>query len=425
MAVDYEVACRESDLAALLSAAFLLKEGARILLLPPLEESLPAPDFIIPVVRGYPATLLSDFVDIKIPESSFFSWQKGSEIENWPVVTGSDGNFSESGITGSNLRPELWEQLEKIWQLIDGCMSQNLDMPATSMRGFWHMFQLLVRSELLRESRRYTLPLWLKENDITFAEQCKWFSLVPLFSLYRFKQLPLLAFAYGVQSLLKPAALIDTGTLKRKLLEYLLANGAHRTTENWSPVFDGKWFIGVGYNNMVACRSTVYLADSNPDRLRREIPEGNQRHDFKRQLLLDDPGLQHSQSLLKRDSCLGKEHSLYHLHCSNSTELSGTEFFTPALNSGVDCRGGDALVRHLWREMEPGKRDGKKNIEIGDAWGWQPHLPAMMGAGFLPLTGSFCRFYRVGWHNLPGFGFGGMVYSAHQTALSVLKNELK
>ena len=421
MAVDYEVACRESDLAALLCAAFLLKEGARVLLLPSLAESMSEPDFIIPVVRGYPAALLSDFVDIKVPKSTFFSWQNGSGIESWPVVTDFAGDFLESRIAGSNLRPELWQQLEKIWQLIDGCMAQNLDMPATSMSGFWRMFQLLVRSELLRESRRYTLPVWLKENEISFSEQCKWFSLVPLLSLYRFKQLPLLAFAYGIQSLLKPAALIDVGVLKQTLLDYLLSHGANRTNETWMPVFDGKWYIGVGHNNIAACRSTVYIADSNPDRLRCEIPVGNQRHDFKRQLLLDDPGFQHSQSFIRRDSCLGVENAPYHLHCSDSDELSEAEFFAPVSCSNAVCLRGDALVRHCWQDTEPSKRD----IEIGDVWGWQPHLPAMMGAGFLPLTGSFCRFYRVGWHNLPGFGFGGLVYSAHQAALSVLKNDLR
>jgi len=421
MAVDYEVICRESDLAALLSASFLLKEGARVLLLPSPVESLPEPDFIIPVVRGYPADLLSDFIDIKAPNSAFFSWQNGPETESWPVVTDFAGDFLESGIAGSNLRPELWQQLEKIWQLIDGCMACNLDMPATSMSGFWHMFKLLVQSELLRESRRYTLPAWLKENDISFSEQCKWFSLVPLLSLYRFKQLPLLAFAYGVQSLLKPSALIDAGALKRTLLDYLFSHGAQRTTETWTPVFDGKWYIGVGHNNMAACRSTVYIADSNPDRLQREIPAGNQRHDFKRQLLLDDPGFRHSQSLVRRDSDSGRKCAPYHLLCSNSTELSEAEFFVPFSSSNAADVGGDSFVRHQWQDTEPCKRD----IEIGDAWGWQPRLPAMMGAGFLPLTGSFCRFYRVGWHNLPGFGFGGLVYSAHQVALAVLKNELR
>jgi hypothetical protein len=81
--------------------------------------------------------------------------------------------------------------------------------------------------------------------------------------------------------------------------------------------------------------------------------------------------------------------------------------------------------KYVLRATLIGYKTYEKEIEIGDAWGWQPHLPAMMGAGFLPLTGSFCRFYRVGWHNLPGFGFGGLVYSAHQAALSVMKNELR
>ncbi|MCK5914726.1 MAG: hypothetical protein KAG92_01190, partial [Deltaproteobacteria bacterium] len=92
MAVDYEVACREGDLGALLTASFLLSEGARVLLLPPLAESLPEPTFLLPVVRGYPAGLLSEFIKLEPPEAAFFSWQSGSEIQYWPGFTGPDGN---------------------------------------------------------------------------------------------------------------------------------------------------------------------------------------------------------------------------------------------------------------------------------------------------------------------------------------------
>ena len=417
MAVDYEVACREGDLAALLTAAFLLKEGARVLILPEPAESLPEPDFILPVVRGYPAALLADFIEINNPDTPFFSWQSGSEVQIWGG-TSPDEDFLGSEIAVSNLQPELWQELERIWQLLDGCMIQNLDMPATSISGFWRMFKLLVQSELLRESRHHTLASWLDGNGIDPEEQRRWLSLVPLLSLYRFQQLPLLSFAYGIQNLIKPAALVDIKALKHTLLHFLLSNGAQQSSENWSPIFDGKWFIGVGCDNMVACRSTVYLADSNPDRLRREIPEVNQRHDFKRQLRLDDPGYRHGRNRVVKEA--NDSAALYHLKCSESDELSGSKFFSPVF--AVSSEDGDEknYLSHVWEPVKP----GENRLEVGDAWGWQPHLPAMMGAGFLPLTGSFCRFYRVGWHNLPGFGLGGLVYSARQAASYILKNEL-
>ncbi len=421
MAVDYEAACREGDLAALLTAAFLLKEGARILILPdPDGGGLPEPDFILPVVRGYPAALLANFMDISPLKEPFFSWQSGTEVQTWEVASPSE-DISGSEIAASSLRPELCQELEKIWQLIDGCMIQNLDMPATSIGGFWHMFRLLVQSELLRDSRRHTLSSWLDVNGIGLEEQRKWFSLVPQLSLYRFQQLPLLAFAYGVQSLRKPAALVEIKALKDNLLNYLLDNGARRVSENWSPVFDGKWYIGVGYDNIVACRSTVYIADSNPDRLRCEIPLVNQRHDFKRQLRLDDLGYRHVCKRGARDVSHSDKVALYHLQCSTSDELSEAEFFSPVSLTNPENRDGENYLRHVWEPVN----DAENACKIGDTWGWHPRLPAMMGGGFLPLTGSFCRFYRVGWHNLPGFGLGGLVYSARQAAFSVLRNELR
>ena len=419
MAVDYEVACRENDLGALLAAAFLVREGARVLLLPPVDGEVPEPDFLLPVVRGYPAGLLADFIDLKLPETVLFSWRKGSEVEYWPTAAGSGEEFTNSEFAYANLNPELWHQLDRLWHLIDDCMVQNLDMPANTMSGFRQMFILLVRSELLRGSRNYTLSTWLDHAGISPAEQCRWHSFVPLISLFRFDDLPLLSFAYGIQTLLQPDGLIDIAALKRVLREYLLAQGARQTSENWRPVFDGKWYIGVGYDNQVSCRSTVYLAGSSPEGLCREIFAGNQRRDFKRQLRLDDPGYRHIEIGLESDIEPSGHSSLYHLNCSDSGLLLDSEIFTPDAASNSLTGDGKRVIKHGWCRDGTGTASGETSI-----WGWRPHLPAMMGGGFLPLTGSLCRFYRVGWHNLPGFGLGGLIYSARLAALKVLKNEL-
>ena len=419
MAVDFDVACREGDFGALLTASFLQREGCRVLLLPALPGRLPDPDFLLPVVRGYPARLLADFIDLEFPAEPFFSWQSGSEVQLWSSSMPATGAEAVSGIETSTLNPELWRQLDELWQLIDGCMEQGLNMPATTISGFWQMFRLLVRSELLRDSRRHDLGSWLNDAGISFAEKCQWQSLVPLISLYRFNKLPLLAFAYGVQSLLHPSALVDVAALKRKLFAGLVANGAELTTEEWGPVFDGKWYIGVGKENMTSRRSTVYLADSNPDCLRQEIPTGNQRHDFKRQLRLEDPGFLHRQDEGESSRAIPEGHLLYHLNCSESDKLTDTQFFAPVSVSDVENGFGQKRLRHSWQAVT-----GETGVDAGDCWGWQPRLPAMMGGGFLPLTGSFCRFYRVGWHNLPGFGLGGLVYCARQAASLILANEI-
>jgi len=419
MAVDYEVACRENDLGALLAAAFLARDGARVLLLPPLDGDIPEPDFLLPVVRGYPAGLLADFIDLKLPATALFSWRKGSDVECWPTAAGFGEEFTNSEFAHANLTPELWPQLDRLWRLIDECMVHNLDMPANTMSGFWQMFMLLVRSELLRGSRNYNLAAWLNHAGISSAEQSRWHSFVPLISLFRFDDLPLLSFAYGIQTLLKPDGLIDIAVLKRVLREYLLAQGARQTAEKWRPVFDGKWYIGVGYDNQVSCRSTVYLANSSPEGLCREIFAGNQRRDFKRQLRLDDPGYQYIEVGLESDIELSGDSSLYHLNCSDSGLLSESELFTYTADPNSLTGDGKRVIRHGWRRAGTEKNSGETSM-----WGWRPHLPAMMGGGFLPLTGSLCRFYRVGWHNLPGFGLGGLIYSARLAASNVLKNEL-
>jgi hypothetical protein len=212
---------------------------------------------------------------------------------------------------------------------------------------------------------------------------------------------------------------VDVAAVKCELFEGLVARGAELTTEEWGPVFDGKWYIGVGKENMASCRSTVYLADANPDCLRQEIPIGNQRRDFKRQLRLEDPGFLHRQVECESRTNLPEKHLLYHLNCSGTENLIDAQFYAPLSSSDVDNGSNQRLIRHSWQAAAD-----ETVINPGDCWGWQPRLPAMMGGGFLPLIGSFCRFYRVGWHNLPGFGLGGLVCSARQAASLILANEI-
>ena len=400
MAVDYELICRKDDLGPLLAAAFLVKEKCRVLLLPPLPNKAPDPNFLIPVVRGYPAKLLATVTDMENPPVDFFSWQNEARVRSW------------SDFVESTLSQKLWLELKQLWQLLDRCMVQGLEMPASSLGGLGRMIWLLVRNELLRERRNCTLKSWLDTAEIPLKEQQLWRSLIPLVSLSRFADPPLLSFAYGVQTLLAPDAWIGVDGLKKRLHEYLLSQGAHQVDEEWSPVFDGKWFIGVGNDAKVACRATVFLADSDPNSLTQEVSLGQQRRDFKRQFRLDDPGFSHLQTVHDQiQQPIGS--ALYHLDCREADDFSASTLFGPKAENG------QGSIEHRWQAVDDHIEPGK-----GAVWGWQPRLPAMMGGGFLPLTGSFCRFYQVGWHNLPGFGLGGLVYSARQAATAVLSNEL-
>ncbi len=401
MAVDYELICRQDGLGPLMAAAFLANEKCRVLLLPPLPDKSLDPNFLVPVVRGYPAKLLADLTDMGSPPARFFSWQSDSEACLWP------------GFLESTLSKKLWLELRQLWQLLDRCMEQGLEMPVSSLGGIGRMIWLLVRNELLRERRNCTLKSWLDRAEISLKEQQLWRSLIPLISLSRFADPPLLSFAYGVETLLAPDTWVELDGLKRRLHEYLLSQGAHQAEEGWSPVFDGKWFIGVGNDDKVARRATVFLADSNPDSLVQEVSLSRQRRDFKRQFRLDDPGYSHLQTVhnqIKQPI----SSALYHLDCRKADDFSGSTLFGPG------AKNGQGSIEHHWQAV-----DDQSELENGDVWGWRPRLPAMMGGGFLPLTGSFCRFYQVGWHNLPGFGLGGLVYSARQVAAAVLSNELK
>ncbi len=415
MAVDYDLICRQDALGPLLAAAFLVKEKCRVLLLPPLPEKVPEPSFLIPVVRGYPASLLASLMELEKPPADFFSWQSDLTHRSGSDSVSPGTQLSE--VLMSNLAPGSGVELEQLWQLLDDCMVQGHEMPATSLGGIGQMLWLLVRNELLRERRKCNLLSWLEEAGVASSDQQLWRSLIPLISLSRFNDPPLLSFAYGIQTLLDPGGLIEISRLKKYLLEYLLSQGAQQVDQEWGPVFDGKWFIGVGENDKVACRATLYLADSNPLSLMQEVPLPRRRRDFKRQFKLDDPGFKHLQTVsTKLQRTPGQ--ALYHFDCCGALDLSDTTLLGPADTEG------QGLSEHRWQAVEV-QADCSNDFEIDDSWGWQPRLPAMMGGGFLPLSGSFCRFYQLGWHNLPGFGLGGLIYSAYQVAASVLKNDLK
>ncbi|MBN2810157.1 MAG: hypothetical protein JXR80_11745 [Deltaproteobacteria bacterium] len=412
MAVDYDLICRRDALGPLLAAAFLIRKKCRVLLLPPLPVQAPEPHFLLPVLRGYPAALLSSLIALEKPPARFLSWQVDNTISFWPEAAARLQALAAARSSAGQGPPALAE----FWQLLDSCMAQGLEMPVSSLNGIGRMLWLLLRNELLREHRRAGLADWLVGAGIAPAEQQLLRLLVPLLSLSRFADPPLLAYAYGLQTLVAPEAWLDLARLKARLYQFLIDHGAFQADEEWEPIFDGKWFIGVGNKDKVARRATLFLAEADPRSLRQEIRESRRRRDFKRQLRLDEPGYRLLSSV-PASSGLSAGQALYHLDCRGADDICETELQVVA---------GAGVTAYRWQAVAPVAVEESSGVREPEGdWGWRPHLPAMMGGGFLPLRGSFCRFYQLGWHNLPGFGLGGLVYSAHQMAAWALKTELQ
>ena len=406
MAVDYDLACRRDALGPLLTAAILARKGCRVLVLPAADEVRPDPGFLVPVVRGYPAELLAALVGHEDLPGKVLSWSavgdgKKPDWEGFSRLVAAPGD-SPAG-------------LERLWRLIDDCMRLNLEMPVASLGGTGRILWLVVRNQLLRENRSRRLSHWLEAREINADERVSWRSLVPLLTLSRFADPPLLAYAYGAAVLARPGGWLRIFRLKTRLLEILRRCGAEFTEEDLRPVFDGKWYIGVGRNRQAARRSTVFLADSDPRTLRREVASGDQRLDFKRQMELAEPGFVVYKEEIAEEVAGG--FAPYHLECGDSRDFTGASLVV----SG-EARNGRP-VRYRFRPAGP--KSDWSTLSGAGYWGWGPRLPAMMGGVFLPLARGFCRFYQVGWHNLPGFGYGGLVYSARQAAVRVWTHDLR
>ncbi|MBN2706744.1 MAG: hypothetical protein JXR89_09930 [Deltaproteobacteria bacterium] len=404
MKVDFEVVCREGELGPMLAAAFLIRQGCRVMFLPPRCQRDSDPKFLFPVVRGCPARQLSALLpELSPPPAEIFSWKfVGRE--------GAAGRLPELAGRGAAIFPSgAWAELDELYRVIDRLMVAGLEMPVASIAGIWRMLRTLITEQKLRENRGQTLRQWLAEFDQPVAEERLWSALTPLTALQRFVDPPLLAYAYGLRTLLAPEVWIDLRRLRERLVGDLLARGACRINEDWFPVFDGKWFIGVGAGQKASCRATVFLADADPGVLLREISPPQQRRDFRRQFLLEEPGFicrcEVADENAEPDGVGG-----YQLDC-------GPDFSKNLYSVPAETSTGKALY-----SFSPAACGWE--WENGDHWGWQARLPAMMGAGFLPLQGSFRRFYQVGWHNLPGFGLGGLIYSAHRAAMTVLRKDL-
>ncbi len=401
----------------MLAAVLLSRAGCRVLVLPARPQTTLFPGFLLPLVKGYPARLLSRLLGLMSPPAPWLTVACQGERIVFPV-SGNEWGYP-SAPAGSRLSPEAGEELAALWRLLDDAMRQGFEMPVSTLKGSGRMLWLVLRDELLRTNRTRKLSDWLAARGAAPEEIFFWQGLVPLFALMRFADPPLPAFAYGLTVLSRPEGWVHPGRFWEQLLFLLRNAGAefadYEEAREWRPVFDGKWFIGVGRENQVCRRVTAGLFEADPAALLDEIEKGSRRGDFLRQFRMAEIGYR-----LLSGSCdeipLVFARAPYHLENRARPDLLGNCLFAPAWHPAAE-----GAREYRWQ----GCADNAENIgPVAGLWGGVPRLPAMMGGGYLPLQCGYRRFYQVGWGNLPGFGLGGLVYSAWQAARAVWVRDL-
>ena len=415
MAVEYDVVCRRCDPGAMLAAAFLAVGGCRILVLPERPDRVCNPDFLVPVLKGFPAELISGVAELSsVPDDYLVVGREASET---PSQLEKDPWLHLPGGFCGQLPESSYQELVELWGLLDDSMRQGLEMPVSSLQGSGRMLWLVLKNELLRTNRNRKLSDWLVDIASSENSFSGWRALSPLYSLSRFADPPLLSFAYGLTVLDSPEAWLPIHRLEELSLELLRRAGADFVTDAWKPIFDGKWFTGVGCNQQVVRRVTACLADADPVKLFYEVDHSFRRGDFLRQFRMDSPGfLHHSCPTEAQDSSDRK--ALFQLHCCKDGGVDETIVIGPD-------SAGEGFLCHRWKALERPVAERREVSGELSVWGGIPRLPAMMGGGFLPLHCGFLRFYQVGWHNLPGFGLGGLVYSAWQAARLIWTHDLQ
>ena len=437
----YDIICRDGNLGPLLAAAFLVKSGKRILLLPP-SSSRRQPSFLLPLIAGVPRRhllaggLLTENTLCK--RSNWSSWTDGQHVFNCSSVL-AERIPALSAFMGDNFP---WFQshfagFQNIWNIIDTIMDAGLMMPAIGLKDHWKIVKTLIKYQELLQNRRIkaeniysdpTLPGWLK---IFFT------SMIPQISLFRYQSLPLVSFAYGIATMLQDAELVNLENLHNDAREFILANGGEASPVDYQVIFDGKWYIGVGAEEKAEIRSRAFITDSDRKNLEREIPPRHQRRDFFRQFSCCQQG---------KDIMRLRGHIAGMKKCPESCRwlFSDSNALSVVMSQGIMTSTGmdieacypadlpvneptDYIIKLLSSLPEfdflSGSRIDFQSRELEKSWGYEPKLPPVMGGAFLPVSSTYKRFYHVGWENLPGFGFNGLVYAAKKAADRIIENE--
>ncbi len=441
---QYDIICRDGCLGPLLAAFFLAKSGKKVLLLPPFPSPEQHPPFLLPLVAGFPHQLLSRnglLVDGVVDERQhWFGWTDGNaHIFLCPAGDVSERMSALAAFMGGDFSrfQDNFVDFRHLWNLIDEMMRDGLMIPAAGLKDHWRIFKILVKHQELLQNRRLTADSFFAGDSFPSWLEHFFTDLIPLMAAFRYQNLPMLSFAYGMATLFQEAALIDLEALLCQVRKSILDCGGEASPGDYQIIFDGKWYIGVGRDGKVDIRSRAFIANADKNGLESEISFLDRRHDFFHQFSTLEKGVKLKQVRVHttgRKSSSATGHWLYRendsllaaaIRQSTGTDRQEMNIYCPADFPIDDPK---VLVDRL-RSMLPaagsaGEAAGNPLVvEMEKEWGGQPVLPPVMGGGNLSVISSYKKFYHVGWENLPGFGLGGLIYAARKTADRIMTSE--
>ena len=441
---SYDIICRDGSLGALLAAFFLIKKGKKVLLLPALSPRKSHPPFLLPLVSGFPHQLLAEMgllpKEVLCKRSNWFSWTDGHHVFDCPAAF-ADRMQAFSSFMGDNFSwfQHHFADLQDSWNIIDAIMEDGLMIPAVGLRDHGKILKALVKYQEILQKRRMTAADFYAEKSLPYWLSNFFASMIPQISLFRYQDLPLFSYAYGIAALFQDAALVNLEKLQNYVKKCILENGGERILADYQVIFDGKWYIGVGSEEKAEIRSRAFISDSDEEILKSEIPTRHQRRDFFRQFSCQLEGMTINrlhgcitgmeklpeagrwfsidndalQTVMVQRTMTSKGRNV-DIYFSSSLPIDDYEDFTTGL-----------LSRLSELDLLDGSRVDWQPQKVEKRWGYQPKFPPVMGGAFLPVTSSYKRFYHVGWENLPGFGLGGLVYAARKTADRIISNEYR
>jgi len=441
---QYDIICRDGCLGPLLAAFFLAKSGKKVLLLPPLSSSEEQhPPFLLPLTAGFPHQLLARnglLAEGVVDERRhWFDWSYDDHLFSCPAADVSERMSALAAFMGDDFSQfqDIFVDFRHLWNLIDEMMRDGLMVPAAGLKDHWRIFKVLAKHQELLQNRRITADSFYGGDSFSPWLEHFFADLVPLMSAFRYQNLPMLCFAYGMATLLQDAVLIDLVALQDRVRKSILEYGGETSPGDYQVIFDGKWYIGVGREGKVDIRSRAFIANADKKSLEAEISFLDRRRDFFHQFSTQKEGVRLKR--LRVQLAGGRDAAVtgYRFYRENGCLLAvvarqsaGPEEQEMNIYYPVDFPVDDpkTFVDRLLAKLPDAGLAGKVvvDLQVKDLekeWGGQPILPPVMGGGCLSVVSSYKRFYHVGWENLPGFGLGGLIYAVRKTADRIIVNE--
>ena len=439
---NYDIICRDGSLGTLLAAFFLAKSGKKVLLLPSPSSPARKSSYLLPLIAGFPRQLLAQAglltEGVLCRQSNWFSWTDGQHVFNCPSAF-SDRMLALSSFMGAYFPwfKSHFIDFQNIWDIIDTVMSNGLMIPAVGLKDHGKILKVLVKHQELLQNRRAEAGNFYSDTSCPEWLSTFFTSMIPQISLFRYRNLPMVSFAYGISTMFQDAELVNLENLQNYLREFILGNGGETSPADYQVIFDGKWYIGVGTEGKAAIRSRAFIADSDGKSLKSEITAMYQRRDFFRQFTCRQEGIAVNQlhghiTGMKKlpETCrwlYAADNDLQTVILQENMVLGGFDIdvYCPSDFSKDDPSAfvSKLLSRLPGTDFLAGFQLDFQPQTVAKKWGYQPKLPPVMGGAFLPVISAYKKFYHVGWENLPGFGFGGLVYAARKTADRIVANE--